>query len=142
VDSYGAGGFGCPRDKGARQHYGLDFLGRPGDRIVAPIGGRIGTLGFMYATNPKMRNIHITGTGDYDHYWALVGYVTAAPDIRPDVIVRPGDVIGFLQDVSGYWAEQSPKHVGTMKNHCHLGLKIDGVWIDPAHYLPKDLPTC
>lgn len=142
VDSWGAGGFGSPRDRGARKHNGLDFLGVPGDRVVAPIGGRITSLGFMYASCPKMRNIHITGTGDYDHYRAMAGYVEAAPGIRPDVIVRAGDVIGVLQDVSGYWAEQEPKRVGAMKNHLHLGLRINGTYVDPAQYLPKDLPTC
>jgi hypothetical protein len=96
----------------------------------------------MYAACPKMRNIHIVGAGDYDHYRAMAGYVEAAPGIHPDVLVQAGDVIGVLQDVSAYWAEREPKRVGTMKNHLHLGLKINGTWVDPAQYLPKDLPTC
>jgi hypothetical protein len=142
VDSWGSGAYGAPRDEGARSHLGLDFLGKPGDTVVASIGGRIGTLGFMYATSPKMRNIHIIGTGEYDHYSILVGYVEAASDIEPDTIIRVGEIIGLLQDVSAYWAEQKPKHAGTMKNHCHLGLKIDGTYVNPSKYLPGDLPTC
>lgn len=142
VDSWGAGGFMSPRDRGARRHYGLDFLGLPGDTIVASIGGVVESLGFMYANSPAMRNIHLRGMEEYEHYLALAGYVQAAPGIHTGVIVQAGDVIGTLQDVAAFWGDREPQHVGTMKNHCHFGLKIDGMWIDPARYLPKDLPTC
>lgn len=140
VDSWGAGGFGAPRDQGARQHWGLDFLGQPGDTIVASISGRVHSLGFMYADSTEMRNIHIDGTGEFEHYHALEGYVIA--HVKEGDIVHVGDQIGVLQDVAGYWLARRPTHPGTMQNHCHLGLKINGTNVNPSHYLPADLPTC
>lgn len=140
VDSWGVGGYGSPRDGGKRKHLGLDFLGKPGDTIVATIGGRIDRLGHMYAGATEMRNIHIIGTSEYAHYSALLGYVTATASVDTDVQV--GAAIGTLQDVAGYWAARRPSHYGAMKNHCHMSLRIDGTYVDPGHYLPTDLPIC
>jgi murein DD-endopeptidase MepM/ murein hydrolase activator NlpD len=142
VDAWGAGGFLSPRDAGARQHYGLDFIGKPGDQIVAPISGVIDHFGFMYADSPEMRNIWIFGTGEYEHYRCMVGYVEHRHSFQPGAQVEAGVVIGELQDVAAYWQKKLPDRKGTMRNHCHLGLKIDGVWVNPGQYLPKDLPTC
>lgn len=140
MDAWGAGGFLAPRDRGARQHYGLDFLGQPGDAIVAAIGGRVGPLGFMYADSPEMRNIHIIGTGEFEHYSALEGYIIG--NVHEGDIVIQGETIGVLQDVAGYWKARRPTHPGEMQNHCHLGLKCDSTWVNPSQYLPSDLPTC
>lgn len=143
VDAWGAGGFLAPRDAGARQHYGLDFLGKPKTTIVAVIAGTIGELGFMYADSPEMRNIHIIGTGEFEHYTALLGYVVPGEvGIKPGMPVAQGAPVGFLQDVAAYWKARRPTHPGEMQNHCHLGLKCNGTWVNPSHYLPTDLPTC
>lgn len=143
VDAWGAGGYQAPRDEGTRRHNGLDFLGKPKATIVAPITGRVSLLGFMYADSPEMRNIHIVGSGEFEHYTVLVGYVIPGEvGVKVDTLVAQGAPIGFLQDVAGYWKARQPTHPGEMKNHCHLGLKINGTWVNPAHYLPTDLPTC
>jgi hypothetical protein len=140
VDSWGVGGFGSPRDGGSRRHLGLDFLGRPGEQIVASIPGVVGSLGFMYTTSPEMRNVHIIGAGEYDGYHILAGYVEARPGLTTGEAVKIGEIIGTLQDVAAYHRRRDPSHPGDMRNHCHLGLKVNGEWVDPAHYLPHDLP--
>lgn len=120
VDAYGGGGYNAPRDGGSRPHLGLDFVARPDDKVVAPVGGVISHIGIAYEGS-TLGSVHLT-CNDGQHCIKLL-YVASGRKVGD--VVRRGDLVGSAQNVAAYWELKSPRG-GSMQNHVHLELSTGG----------------
>lgn len=138
TDSWGSGVFGASRDGGGRAHSGLDCIAVPGDMVVAPFPGVIVRLGVAYAFS-TLGSIHLHGHGDFEGWEAKLLYVEPDPGLGGRTVAM-GDRLGEAQDVAAYWKAKQPDHVGEMKNHCHIEIRVTiPHLIDPLLYFPDNL---
>lgn len=138
TDSWGSGVFGASRDGGGRAHAGLDCIAIPGDLVVAPFPGVIVRLGVAYPLS-TLGSIHLRGHGDFEGWEAKLLYVASDPGLGGRMVAM-GDRLGEAQDVAAYWRSQQPGHVGDMKNHVHLEVRVtDARLIDPFQHFPDNL---
>jgi hypothetical protein len=143
VDSYGAGGFGAPRDAGSRPHLGTDFIALPGDMLypIFPCHVSYGALAYPHdPALPDLHSLHLDGLDDYNGWKIKVLYVV--PDlslIGSDV--RDGDVpLATAEDVRAYYRLKHPDHQGDITPHVHIEVVIPPHPTDVARLLPGNLP--
>jgi len=107
-------GFEAPAGSYGAGHRGVDLGAPPGSPVGAPAAGRVVFAGA------------VAGAG-----WASVevapGVVVTVGPLAPVVVAR-GGVLDALAPVG----RLAPGHGGAL----HLGLRVDGVYVDPLPYLP------
>lgn len=150
-DAAGKGVFGADR-KGenqlARTHEGVDYLASPGKEVISPFPGTIRSGIF----SKGLPLIEITGTGDYERYQMLIGYVQSNGTttvnaaqvgignvVRLDgkvteVVTTPVGLKKKLVDSEKGYQEAKD---GIMKNHIHVELRFKN---DDGNYITVD-PT-
>lgn len=132
ADAQGDGRFGASR--GSRLHAGRDYAAKPGTDIMCPVEGVVSRIGQCYSDDPTYKLIEI------NHPIAIIRVMYLMPSVNPGDTVRPGDTIGYLQDLT-------PRYPG-ITNHCHLDCRLtqgalcgrgehldDVLWIDPALFM-------
>lgn len=101
-----------------RNHYGIDFNGNTGDPISAAAGGVVLTAGWMSGYGNTVVVSHGDGfTTLYAHQSAIL--------VSSGDTVAAGEVIGRVGSTG--WSTGP---------HLHWEIRIDGVAVDPAPYLP------
>ena len=120
TDSFGSGSFGASR--AGHAHKGQDYLGAPGQRVYAPIGGRV-TTGAAYADGRFEYLRRVTITGDNGERVSLM-YVL--PGVVIGGQVEAGDVVGTLQTLQNTYPG--------IPNHLHVEVALNGVKVDPAPF--------
>ncbi|RJS91638.1 M23 family metallopeptidase [Salinisphaera sp. Q1T1-3] len=113
------GGFGVPRDGGARRHEGVDIFAGRGTPVVAVVDGRVsrrtGGLGG--------EAIFLSGGfGQPSYYYAHLDRFAVADGAR----VERGEVIGYVGNSGN--AAGGPTHL-------HFGIYAGGGAIDPAAFI-------
>lgn len=109
-DAFGDGWFGAVRDRGSRPHEGVDYTGRPGQTVVAPIAGVVSKIGKAYADDNILQFVELTNP--------LTGYVARVFYVFPTVNV--GQTIALGQSI-GDLATLQFRYPG-ITNHVHLEL--------------------
>lgn len=138
MDSWGSGNFGASRDGGGRSHAGLDCITVPGDIIVAPFPAVVSRLGLAYVGS-NLASVHLKGVGTFEGWEAKLLYCEPDPGLGGRTVAM-GDRLGEAQDVAGYWKAREPGHVGDMKNHVHLEVRVTETrLIDPVFHFPENL---
>lgn len=119
-DGYGAGHYLAPR--GDRKHQGVDFACYPDSVVLCDVDAVVCRLGHPYAP-----------TGDRGHYRlielvsndgdVLIKYMYVQPLVRVGNIIKKGNAIGIVQDLSKIYpiSAETPKGI---INHYHVE-----VWI-------------
>jgi len=107
--------FARPADAWSAGHRGIDIQAAPGAEVRAPIAARVTFVGPVAG-----RGVIVLRTLEGDD-------VTLEP-IEPAVlrgdVVNAGDIVGFVRG----------GHLGD--NALHLGLRVEGEYVDPTSYLP------
>lgn len=129
LDAYGGGGYGAPRDGGARKHLGVDLIAEPGADVVSPFTGKIVHLGFAYP-NSDLRSLHIQHVSG-----VRVKLLYAGSYFDVGQSVYAGQHIGFAQDVASYYALKNPNVKARMTNHVHGEVFEAGPSIDPTPWI-------
>lgn len=130
-DAYGDGYFGASRDGGHRDHEGVDYVGAPGQAVVAPISGYVTKIGFAYDDSTSLKYVEITNPAL--SFEARVFYV--------DPQVRVGDAVA-LGDVIGKAADLTRRYPRGMTNHVHLEIKDQsGQRVDAAKLITARVET-
>lgn len=123
-DLKGRGCFACPRDGGQRLHNGVDLLAEPKDEVSAPIPGTITKIGYPYGDDLSYRYVEIT---EVSGVRTRLFYVVPVEGVHVGALVKKGQVIGYMQDVT-------QRHGSTMKNHLHWEVyNSSGSAIDPLN---------
>lgn len=140
VDAWGAGTYGAPRDGGSRTHPGLDFISVAGDAGIAVFDGVVSHLGWPYPWTRDLHLIYLDGRGEWAHYKAEMMYVQS--DLKLGTEVKQGQQIGVCEPVAEVWAQHLPERKGTMTNHLHLGIRVNGIHgesthVNPGHYFDE-----
>ena len=108
-------GFAKPADAWSAGHRGIDIQAAPGAEVRAPVAARVTFVG------------PVAGRGVIVMRTLEDGDVTLEP-IEPTVllgdVVNAGDIVGFVRG----------GHLGD--NALHLGLRVEGEYVDPLPYLP------
>jgi len=108
-------GFAKPADAWSAGHRGIDIQAAPGAEVRAPVAARVTFVG------------PVAGRGVIVMRTLEDGDVTLEP-IEPTVllgdVVNAGDIVGFVRG----------GHLGN--NALHLGLRVEGEYVDPLPYLP------
>ena len=110
-DAGGSGYFHAPR--GAKKHEHLDFLADHGQRVVAPVTGRIIRISYPYADSRTYSGLVIEGV----YAGIQLFYVSPAPGIIGQD-ARQGQVIGNAQNIKAKYPD--------CENHVHLRV----LWFD------------
>lgn len=128
-DGYGEGRFGASRDGGAREHAGVDYAAKAGQRVIAPISGYVTKVGFPYGDDERLRYVEITNPAL--NLTARVFYLN--PDVEVGQAVRVGKPIGraaTLQD----------RYPG-ITDHVHLEVRDRGRTLDAETVIVARLAT-
>lgn len=124
-DSSGQGHFHASR--GARLHYGNDFLTKKGDNVYTPEDGKITKYGFPYAGDSKYRYIEILSDSGFTY---RLMYATLETSLKVGQRVSKGQKIGVSQSIK-------EKYGGTMLDHIHFEIKKGTNYLNPENeYLP------
>jgi len=123
-DSQGCGEFGAPRDGYA--HPGADYVGTPGQSVVAVQGGTVTKVGYPYGDDLSYRYVEISGG---DGIRSRQFYVNPAAGISRGAFVTAGQSIGTLQALG-------PRYPG-ITEHSHTEIHNDGRLINPATVIPN-----
>ena len=133
-DSIGLGHYGAPRKNKRGFHTGIDYLAAPGVMAFAPMDGiaRLGTKEFSPG-HPGTTSVIIQGTGEYENFGVILGYVDGSGFISKDgnQQVKAGSPVGTLQTLKKYYPDD-PK----MLNHMHFALYVGSdptAKIDPTN---------
>lgn len=135
LDAFGSGGYGAPRDGGARTHPGLDFIGLEGDTGIAIMDAIVSQVGIAYPGS-TLGSIHLRGEGDFGGLEAQILYGAPLAGVVPGLHVPQGAQISTVQNVAAYWEAKHPER-GKMTPHVHLRLKRNGVVVDPTPYMMR-----
>ena len=90
----GSGLFKASRDGGTRYHGGIDFLGSPGQDIVAPCDGKVIRIAYPYANDLEWKGVLIIGK----FYSVKIFYLDPLPGIIGKEVMQ-GESIGIMQDI-------------------------------------------
>lgn len=122
-DAKGCGYYGAPR--GSRKHVGIDFVTDVGEKVFAPVSGKV-TRHLYAASDLVHKGIEIV-TGNEKHQ---IFYIK--PTVSPGSYVKKGQVIGTADDLS-------KKYGSAMTNHVHHEIEINNKFIDPTYLYDKKL---
>lgn len=117
-DPTGHGYYGAKR--GIKKHKGVDLVAKPNDCVYSPIHGVITRVGQVYSDdiNTDFKLIEIMN----DVYRIKLMYVSLE-GVKIGQRIFEGDLIGKVQDISGFW---DPK----MINHIHFEVYKHGLLTD------------
>jgi murein DD-endopeptidase MepM/ murein hydrolase activator NlpD len=119
-DPQGSGAFGASRGGGVRKHNGVDFVGTPGEPVLAILAGVVTKLGYPYRNDLSFRYVEVRReNGD------CLRYHYVEPSVAVGQEVQNGDVLGVLQRLPYEGITQ----------HCHFETIVAGVYVDPLKYL-------
>jgi murein DD-endopeptidase MepM/ murein hydrolase activator NlpD len=118
-DSKGSGYFGAPR--GAETHKGADFVGTPGDPVVAVQGGTVLYVGRATAKDLSLRYIEIDGG---DGYVSRQNYVSPDEGVKRGMQLYAGQRIGTQQSLQSLYPG--------ITEHVDVKIRFNGEWMDPA----------
>ncbi len=134
-DSEGRGGFGEPRDGGARSHAGTDFLATPGQDVLAPVAGTIvRQVNAVYPFDSSQPHLPLyTGVDllTQNGLYTRLFYVSLDTSLI-GTQVTAGQVLGTAEDLH-------LRHDPAMLNHVHVEVRIGhrkGKPIDPVTVIP------
>src|SRR5581483_2742974 len=116
-DAGGCGKFGAPRNEGlGATHGGTDYLGTPGQDVVAVHAGTVAGTGYAYQGDTRLQIVKIQTPNGYS-----VGelYVAPASGIKAGATVSAGQVIGTMQDIR---VRTGPK----VSPHIHVQIRDSG----------------
>lgn len=116
-DPTGNGWYGASRNKGKREHEGLDIVSVVGEPIMSMISGKIRTS-TVYNGSEEMTLVEIKNST----YKVKQMYVR--PSVKTGDFITEGQIIGYAQDIAGY-------HDSDMKNHIHISVWKNGLLTDP-----------
>lgn len=117
ADNHGSGIFGAPR--GDRMHNGIDLRCYPGQRIYAPVTGRILRKAYPYPD--------LSYNGFIIRDGKAISIAIFYAKIFKELIgqkVSAGDHIALAEDISR-------RYGGGMLPHVHMEVRIDGALVDP-----------
>ena len=122
-DGKGCGSFGSGRDRDGVKgpHLGVDYVGKPGQDVVAVTGGLIGPHGHPNGKHLEFWYVRIfTPEG----YVVKEMYVNPSPTLSVGDQVSAGDVIGTLQSLQGIYPG--------ITDHVHVSVTNGNGPIDPS----------
>ena len=119
-DAKGCGNFGASRDGGRRRHLGVDYVGSPGQGVVAVTSGTVDKIGFPYGDDLSYRYVRIKTT---DGYVVRELYVLPSDGIRVGTEVTAGQQIGTLQSLQTRYSG--------ITDHVHIDIGRGGVPVNP-----------
>ena len=129
-DPQGCGRYGARRvsqDGQRRLHTGSDYVGTPGQDVLAVTDGTVNRIGKPYRFYEDFRLVEIkTSEGHIIRQM----YVAPAPGVVQGVTVSAGQVIGTLQNLQTV-------HPG-ITNHVHVDIKYKGKFLDPTNLIPRE----
>jgi murein DD-endopeptidase MepM/ murein hydrolase activator NlpD len=141
LDDEGGGGFNAPRRKTIAGdtifygHKGLDFVAKPGTRIIMPASGYITHLGVAY-TRGDMGSIHIKvdeGEQVANHpshdYTIKILYAKPIPKVKIGTHLNRGELLAHAQDIAGFHDKPN------MTPHIHMEVYRDGRLLNPANVM-------
>lgn len=114
ADNFGSGAYGASRDGGHRRHEGVDYVGRAGQDVMAPISGFVSKIGYVYSNSGDLRFVEITNPA--------LGYVARAFYVKPSVTEGQAVALG---DTIGHLASLQSRYPG-ITNHVHLEIHKSG----------------
>ena len=129
-DEWGRGHMGAGR--GARSHRGVDFVASFGTEIYAPMIGLVSHIGNAYDVEkyPERSGLKTicleTALGRFKFFYV-------DPHVRIQQVMRPGDPLGVVQNISAVYSD-------TMKNHVHVELWMK-VLVDSTQGKTELLPV-
>lgn len=118
-DGYGSGQYGSSRDKGKREHDGIDIVVAAGEEIFSPIKGEIVREAVPYGNDPNYKGIVIKGIEKWKGYEIKIFYAEGLFS----GMASPSQKIGNAQNIKA-------KYPG-ITNHIHLEVRLSGILIDP-----------
>ncbi len=123
-DPNGCGDFRATRR--GRIHHATDYLGTPGQVVVAPTGGVVRRRGIVYREPHRQQLIVIDAESGHE---VRVLYVQPYDQIRAGARVTAGQPIGIQQSLQD-------AHPGIVE-HIHVEVTRDGQPIDPETLIPN-----
>lgn len=110
-DNHGMGHFGAPR--GSQTHKGGDYVGEPGQNVVAPIDGKVIRVARPYADDSRFSGLLISG----QHLYIKIFYIEPDLSLIGEWVFKGKTVIGTMQDIGKRYAGIPP--------HVHLQAMVD-----------------
>jgi len=121
-DNWGGGHYGASR--GSRSHDGVDYVSDSGQRVVAPMSGRVVRHSHPYADDLSFDGIVIRAN---DGAEVTVWYVDVSEAVKMNGMIAAGDYIGTAQDLTGRYPN--------ITNHVHVRLHdVKGKSLNPQGY--------
>ena len=118
------GGFGAPRDGGARKHHGVDIFAKRGTPVRAVIDGHAQTGTGGIGGNHVWLSGGLLGLSRVRYYYAHLDSFA----IETGGIVNKGDILGYVGNTGN--ARTTPAHL-------HFGIYSGGP-VDPAPFLKPE----
>ena len=158
VTNFRGSTFGPTRYNGTKEHKGLDLYAEEGTPIYASHDGIISKTQRYVTCQPNRKNkkwpegykgdkddagnrfsIDVEKNGDVITfvYWHLQAGMPIAVNPRTGEVFKPGDKV-FAGEIIGYTGRTGNAYNVAFK-HLHLGVKLNGGWVDPADYINGDL---
>ena len=124
-DSRGAGHFNAKR--GNRRHKGLDIAVYPNSYLVSPENGILTRVNRAYSNENKAEykilDLKVSASTTVRFFYVL-------PLLDIPLSVKKGDIIAKVQNIQ-------KSYKPSMLNHVHVGLKINGIYVDPYPWLKE-----
>lgn len=120
-DAAGSGHFHAPR--GGRLHEGVDLVCTPGQSILCPIDCSYVRISNPYKDDNRWHGLLLNRESFLIYVWYIRPYY-----FKIGETIHEGETLGVAQDIA-------VKYGPPMTPHVHLGIKRDGVWIDPLTML-------
>lgn len=142
--NYRGGTFGMTRSSGKQRHDGLDLYATPGTPIYALYTGKVisayssapDSYSRGYGNELRILSANIYGQVFVVQY-AHLNYGTpiatnrrTGQPYKVGDIVYQGDLIGYSGRTGNAFLKKDVPHP-----HLHLGIEIDGKWVDPKDYI-------
>jgi murein DD-endopeptidase MepM/ murein hydrolase activator NlpD len=129
TDAYGEGRFHAARDRGGREHEGVDYVATPGQAVDAPISGYVTKIGFAYPGDHNFKFVEIENPAL--HLTARVFYVD--PEVEVGDAVAIGHSIGTAHSLQ--------RRYRGITNHVHLEIAESGRKVDAETLITARLET-